>query len=156
MSYISQGNRPSGCVLCDLSHDEVGEGSLVLWRGEKVFVVLNRYPYVSGHLMVVPARHVGDCLAVPLDEWDAAWRMVLASVAALSEVYRPHGFNIGMNLGRAAGAGIEGHIHIHVVPRWDGDNNFVSVVSETRVIPEALEVTWRRLRPCFQRLEGVT
>ncbi|MBM4395145.1 MAG: HIT domain-containing protein [Deltaproteobacteria bacterium] len=154
MTYISQedGARP-GCPFCDLPAQGACEDTLILWKGPAAFVILNRYPYVSGHLLIVPNRHVDDPVALPPDEWAAALAVVPHAVAALREVYRPHGFNIGMNVGRAAGAGIDGHIHVHVVPRWGGDTNFVPVLSDTRVIPEALEVTYRRLLPSFERLD---
>jgi ATP adenylyltransferase len=154
MGYISTCNQPvAGCVLCDLGTHEPGPDSLVLHRGERAFVVMNRYPYVSGHLMVVPYAHCGAPTRLDPADWTAAHDLVRPAVRVLEAEYRPQGFNIGMNVGRAAGAGIDEHLHIHIVPRWSGDTNFVPVLSDTRVIPEALEVTWQRLSRAFAALD---
>jgi ATP adenylyltransferase len=123
---------------------------LIVFRGEHNLVVLNRYPYTSGHLMVVPYRHVSDLSG--LDDAIAAELMALtrASERHLRSVYRPDGLNLGMNIGESAGAGIAGHIHMHVLPRWTGDANFMTTVGQTRVLPEDLNVTWRRLKEAFR------
>ncbi len=138
----------AGCVFCRIGSDPADrdEENLVLFRGEWNFVVLNRFPYTSGHLMVIPYGHSSDLSAIS-DE-AAAEMMSLArrSERALRAVYKPGGINIGMNLGECAGAGIAAHIHLHAVPRWHGDANFMSVIGETRVLPEDLDVSWRRLR----------
>jgi len=150
MEYI-QANKDqsddSGCVLCRLRDGE--ESERVLARTELAYVVLNKYPYNPGHLMVVPSRHVGDLDELSDDELLELQRLLTRSVRALREESAPHGFNIGMNLGRIAGAGIPDHLHWHVVPRWGGDTNFMPVVGETRVLPELVEETARRLAPHF-------
>lgn len=128
---------------------EHDEESLVVFRGKHNFVVLNRFPYTSGHLMVVPYLHVRELAG--LDETAASEMMSLTRAAEshLRKLYRPDGLNLGMNIGDSAGAGIAGHIHMHVLPRWTGDANFMTTVAETRVLPEELDVTWRRLRDAF-------
>jgi len=151
MDYITSCKRP-GCVFCELPQQGVSEESLILCLNEHAYVVLNRYPYVSGHLMVIPYRHVEDPLELTSQEWRALNDLVRPVLLALKDEYRPHGFNVGMNLGVAAGAGIHEHIHIHVIPRWTGDNNLISVLADTRVIPEGLHQTWARLRPRFETL----
>jgi ATP adenylyltransferase len=140
----------TGCFLCghaaDAHHDRE---NLVLGRGEAVFVLLNLYPYNSGHLMVAPYVHSGDL--ANLDQRIAAELMAMTqrSVAALGRAYAPEAFNIGMNLGKAAGAGVPDHLHVHVVPRWIGDTNFMPVAANTKVLPETLEQTYERLQPYF-------
>ncbi|NOZ02319.1 MAG: HIT domain-containing protein [Deltaproteobacteria bacterium] len=150
MEYIVS-KKPEGCVFCDLPRAGVSEETLVLFKGERAFVIMNRYPYVSGHLMVVPYRHLEHVLLLDPEEWAEMNRLVVSCVQALKAVYQPHGFNIGMNVGQAAGAGIHEHIHTHIIPRWTGDNNLVPVMTETRVIPESLEETWRKLIPEFRK-----
>jgi ATP adenylyltransferase len=144
MTYIKKGNPP-GCIFCDLARVGPGEETLILSMGRRAFTILNRYPYITGHLMVVPLRHVPGPEHLEPDEWLEMQRLLNESLASLRKVYGPHGFNVGMNLGRAAGAGIDDHVHLHVVPRWNGDTNFVPVLSDTRVIPESLEETYRKL-----------
>jgi ATP adenylyltransferase len=152
LAYVTTtSDEPSDCVFCDAQARADAE-SLIVHRGERTFVILNKYPYNSGHLMVVPHRHVGRLS--DLDQVELLEFATLAQVAerALGEAYRPHGFNMGVNLGKSAGAGVLDHVHLHVVPRWDGDTNFVSVVGETRVLPEELPATAERLRAVFDRL----
>ena len=141
--YVSAG-EPSegGCVLCRV----LDEGSAVVWRGELAAVVLNAYPYTSGHVMAMPLRHNSELEDLSGDETAELWAAVTASVRAIKEAYRPHGLNVGANLGRSAGAGLPDHLHLHVVPRWDGDTNFMTSVAGTRVLPESLAVTADRLR----------
>jgi ATP adenylyltransferase len=117
-----------------------------------VFLILNLYPYNSGHLMAVPYRHVGSLLELDEAELLELWRAARLAIRALDELMRPHGYNLGMNLGRVAGAGIEDHVHLHIVPRWNGDTNFMPVLGEVKVISEALEETWHRLREILPRL----
>ena len=152
MEYI-QANKDvsddAGCVLCRLRDGEDSER--VLARTELAFVVLNKYPYNPGHLMVIPSRHVGDIEELTDDESLELQRLLQRSMRALREESEPHGFNLGMNLGRIAGAGIPDHLHWHVVPRWSGDTNFMPVVGQTRVLPELVEETARRLAPRFGR-----
>jgi ATP adenylyltransferase len=148
---------PSGCIFCDAAAapgagDADASDSLVLVRGPHAYVILNLYPYNNGHLMVVPNRHIGSLAAATPDELSALMRFTRDAEIVLGEAYQPQGLNVGINLGRAAGAGVLDHVHIHLVPRWTGDTNFMSAVGETRVIPEALAETAARLRPIFERL----
>ncbi len=147
--YITENATESGCVFCRIVESDDDEGNLVVHRGEKNFIVLNRYPYTSGHAMVLPFEHTATLEA--LDEFAAGEMMRLTQrlEAAISRLYRPEGVNIGMNIGKAAGAGIAGHIHMHVLPRWTADSNFATVIGETRVLPEELSETWKRLRAEF-------
>ena len=135
-----------GCIFCDAADD------LILVRGRLCYVILNLYPYNNGHLMVVPCRHVGTLAAATPDELSELMRLTRHAEIALSGAYNPQGLNVGMNLGRSAGAGIVDHIHVHLVPRWAGDTNFMSVVGNVRVLPEELGETAKRLRPIFERL----
>ena len=146
MAWIGAATAPSGCIFCDAFTSDDDRRALVLMRGEHAFLILNAYPYASGHLMVAPKRHVGLVSESRTAELTEAMTLVQRAVTALGAEYRPDGYNIGMNQGRAAGAGIEDHLHIHVVPRWNGDTNFMPVVGDTRVLPETLEHTWERLR----------
>ncbi|MDP9452504.1 MAG: HIT domain-containing protein [Actinomycetota bacterium] len=136
-----------GCVFCRiLASGEPDEQTYVLWRGEATVAMLNAYPYTSGHLMLMPVRHVAELDALEADEGLELWGALRAAVSAVRAAYTPGGMNVGANLGRAGGAGIPGHLHLHCLPRWNGDTNFMTTVAETRVLPEALSVTWRRLR----------
>lgn len=129
--------------------DRRDEESLIVFRGEHNFVVLNRFPYTSGHLMVVPYRHVPDLAGLSEAAANELMGLTRAAERHLRAIYRPDGLNLGMNIGESAGAGIAGHIHMHVLPRWTGDANFMTTVGQTRVLPEELDVTWRRLRSAF-------
>ena len=139
------------CVFC-AAQTRTGSESLIVARGQTCFVILNLYPYNSGHVMVVPNRHVGSLAEASRQELTELMRLTRRAEIALTEAYRPHGMNLGINLGRPAGAGIPGHLHMHLVPRWDGDTNFMTVVGETRVVPEELPKTLKRLTPIFDRL----
>lgn len=139
--------QEEGCVLCRVtapSNDDAVAN--VIWRGRSCTAILNAYPYTSGHLMVMPTRHVGELEDLTAQEADELWAGTRAATAALKAAYQPGGVNIGANLGRAAGAGVPGHLHLHALPRWDGDTNFMTTVAETRVLPEALSDSWARLR----------
>ena len=150
--YVAGTSEPaSGCVFCQAQSDRAAD-PLVVARTSLAFVILNLYPYNSGHLMVVPARHVASLAELDAGELAELMRLTQRAEIALTEVYRPHGINVGLNLGRAAGAGIADHLHIHLVPRWSGDTNFMSVVGETRVLPEEVPASATRLRPVFERL----
>ena len=151
LAYVTGGGDKKGCVFCD-AQEAGDQARLLLWRGEACFVILNLYPYNNGHLMVVPNRQVGTLADVVPAELNELMRLTRLSEMVLTEAYRPQGLNVGMNLGRAAGAGVVDHVHIHVVPRWNGDTNFMSVVGNVRVLPEDLEVTATRLREIFNRL----
>ena len=146
MTYITAAKTSGGCVFCEALSGSDDRKSLLLTRRSRAFLILNRYPYAAGHLMAVVNRHLGALVAAETAELADMMRLVQRAAAALSAEYRAEGFNVGMNQGRAAGAGIEDHLHIHVVPRWNGDSNFVSVIGETRVLPETLETTWERLK----------
>lgn len=133
------------CLFCRLLDADPAE-ALVLARGEHAFAVMNVYPYTSGHLMVALVRHVGALSDLRHDEASALMRMMQDATLALERAYAPDGVNVGMNLGRAAGAGIPGHLHVHAVPRWAGDTNFMTAVAEARVLPEPLRTSWEKLR----------
>ncbi len=148
---MTQTNAEPGCVLCRALEDATGEKSLVVHRGATNFIVMNLYPYNAGHVMVAPRRHVGSLAEATPEELAEMMSLARRLEGVLGEVYRPDGVNIGMNLGRSAGAGVLGHIHLHVVPRWSGDTNFMTVVGDTRVIPEDPAEASRRLRPYFDR-----
>jgi ATP adenylyltransferase len=135
---------PLSCIFCDASTDPHAE--LVLLRGRHAFVILNLYPYNNGHLMVAPNRHLKTLTSLAADEQSEVMTLVRWSEMALTEAYSPQGINVGINLGKAAGAGIEDHLHVHLVPRWAGDTNFMTVTGETRVLPEDLEITWEKLK----------
>ena len=139
-----------GCIFCNTT--EPGRDELVLVRGRVSYVILNLFPYNNGHLMIVPNRHVGSLRAMTREELDELMRLTRHAEIALMEAYAPQGINVGINLGRAAGAGVLDHLHVHLVPRWTGDTNFMSVVGNVRVLPEELGETAKRLRPIFERL----
>lgn len=149
MAYIKGDERFDGCVFCDLPalDAENDESSLILARGDAAFVIMNKYPYNSGHLMVAPYSHTADYGQVSEAEHAQIAALTKRCVAALTELYHPEGFNIGLNLGRAGGAGIVDHLHSHIVPRWSGDTNYMTTVAQTKVLPETLEQTYAKLRP---------
>jgi ATP adenylyltransferase len=144
LEYIQTAAEQEGCVFCR-ARDGKDEDGLVVHRGNRAFVVLNKYPYASGHLMVAPNRHEGEFGDLENDEALEVHQLAAAGLAALAETMRPQGFNVGWNLGRIAGAGVVDHVHLHVVPRWAGDTNFMPVLADVKVLPEALEATRRRL-----------
>ncbi len=144
MAYIG-GDRGDGCVFCDKAASAEDEQNLVLLRGEKTFVLMNLYPYNNGHLLVVPKRHVGEMEDLNEEEMMELFKMTRKMVKVLG-FFKPQGFNIGINIGSAAGAGIPGHFHIHIVPRWIGDTNFMPVFGDVRVISESLEGTYKKLK----------
>ena len=151
MEYIENGPQEDGCVFCKMQSMQDGTENLIAYRGTLAYVILNRYPYTSGHLMVNPFVHKST-----LEELDPPTRAEMMELASrcttvLANIYTPQGFNIGVNIGKAAGAGVLGHVHIHIVPRWNGDTNFMSAVGQTRVLPEALEVTFERIKNEFQK-----
>lgn len=147
--YLAENAAIEGCIFCEMAAANKDEERLIVCRRSHNFVVLNRFPYTTGHMMVVPYRHTAELAA--LDEATASEMMALVQTAEkiLRKVYRPNGLNLGMNIGESAGAGIAGHIHMHVLPRWTGDANFMTTVGETRILPEELAVTWRRLKEAF-------
>ena len=147
MPYITS-CKPDGCVFC---RDSIRTDDFVLHEGKTAFVMMNLYPYISGHLMIIPYRHICDIEDLQVEEKIEIFDLIDLSVRSLKEAMQPHGFNIGMNLGKAAGAGIDDHLHAHVIPRWGGDTNFMSTVGKIRVIPEDLFVTRDHLLPCFRK-----
>ncbi len=142
--------RPEGCLFCGLlAMDDTD--ALILERSEHSFAVMNAYPYTSGHVMVAPVRHVGSITDLGPDEAAALMHGVQRATATVETVYSPEGINVGLNIGRAAGAGIPGHVHVHVLPRWNGDTNFMTAVAEVRVLPESLRESYDKLRAAWRR-----
>jgi ATP adenylyltransferase len=149
MTYIENHDKEEGCVFCKAVMREDNEDNLIIQRGDLAFVILNRYPYTSGHVMVVPFKHKPN-----LEELDPATRAEIMewtsrATTVLRKIYNTTAFNIGVNIGDAAGAGVKDHVHLHIVPRWIGDTNFMSTLADTRVLPEALEDTWRKIKKGF-------
>ncbi len=149
MKYIQEHNDYEGCVFCLASDDEDGLESLIFHRGEQAFMILNRYPYTSGHVMCVPYAHVDRLHLLSREARMEIMDLVTKAVEVIQFVYQPDGFNVGLNLGEMAGAGIADHLHMHIVPRWGGDTNFMSSVSHTRVLPEALPDTYTRIKAAW-------
>jgi len=145
MKYVTDTENSGACVFCTAPRQQDGPGNLVVRREKNVFAILNRYPYTSGHLMVLPYAHVSSIELLTPEIRAELFEMVNKAVLVLRKVYQPEGFNIGINMGSAAGAGIAEHAHIHIIPRWNGDTNFMSTTGETRVIPEDLAVTFKRI-----------
>jgi ATP adenylyltransferase len=143
LEYIEQADELDRCIFCE------PEEELLIHRGKRALVMLNKYPYASGHLLIAPHRHLGDLGLLSDDEALEVHRLAARGVEALRAEYAPHGHNLGWNLGRVAGAGIEDHVHLHVVPRWNGDTSFMPVLADVKVLPEALVRTAERLRPHF-------
>lgn len=154
MEYIESVGRPEGCVFCRAWSGTDDRSSLVVRRGETAFVILNRYPYNNGHCMVVPVRHTADLGGLSQVEKIELFDLLDATRRALDEAMHPHGYNLGMNLGRTAGAGIADHLHFHLVPRWNGDTNFMPVLGHTKVVSEGLEQTREKLARAYERLNG--
>ena len=142
--------KGSGCIFCDFPKMDKDEKNLILHKGKHCFVILNAFPYNPGHLMVVPYRHTADMPSLTGEELAEMMSLCQKAHRVLTLVMNPHGFNLGMNLGKVAGAGIDGHLHMHIVPRWNGDTNFMPVIGEVRVISEALNSTWKRLKAAWQ------
>jgi ATP adenylyltransferase len=151
MDYIGS-EKPEGCIFCLFPAQAADRENLVLGRSRTAFAMLNKFPYNNGHVMVIPRRHVAELTALPEAEFAEVHRLLALSIEAVKAAYRPEGFNIGMNLGRIAGAGIDEHLHYHVVPRWGGDSNFMPVLSETKVMVEHLSASYDRLRPVFDQM----
>jgi ATP adenylyltransferase len=164
LPYILSGGEARGCIFCDALADAespvsasddpsvFNHSSLIVFRGKTCYVILNLYPYNNGHLMVVPNRHIASLAAATSEELCELIDLTRRSEVALVEAYSPHGINMGINLGKPAGAGVLDHVHMHVVPRWNGDTNFMTVVGQTRVLPEELPDSAAKLRPIFEKL----
>src|SRR3954465_9623261 len=153
LAYVTGTSSSTGCIFCDAAAWASPErDTLVLVRGRLAYVILNLYPYNNGHLMVVPNRHIGSLAAAHPEELSELMHRPRAAEVALTEAYTPQGINVGINLGRPAGAGVLDHVHVHLVPRWNGDTSFMSVIGTTRVLPAEIGETKKRLQPIFERL----
>jgi ATP adenylyltransferase len=150
-AYVTRSADHSGCVFCNAQVDPEA-APLVVYQGDSAYVILNLFPYNAGHLLIVPRRHVATTIALTREELVEMAVLTQAAEQVLTEVYQPQGINIGMNLGRPAGAGVADHIHTHMVPRWTGDTNFMTVIGEVRVLPEEVAKTAERIRPVFARV----
>lgn len=148
IEYILQ-DKPEGCILCDLPQEGKDEKNYILYRGKMNFVMLNSYPYNPGHLLIAPYLHIPGLPELSKEERNEHFELVSRGVEVLKEVFGPGGFNIGANIGKLAGAGIDGHFHSHIVPRWQGDSNYVSVLADIRVVPQALADTYKQLKGKF-------
>ncbi len=154
LEYIESADKATGCIFCTKPAENCDEEHLILCRSAHSYILLNKFPYSNGHLMVAPFKHSADMNDLDDAEMLDIQQMVRMSVNVLKGVYNPDGFNLGVNLGRVAGAGVEGHIHWHVVPRWSGDTNFMPVISDIRVIPDSLEATYKRLKEQYEVICG--
>jgi len=152
LAYVEKDERGDGCIFCDkprLEDDGERRESLVLYSDEYASVIMNRYPYANAHLMVAPREHTADFVRLPVDAAASLGAVLQKAVAVLGKAYSPQGFNVGLNLGRSAGAGIDDHMHWHVVPRWEGDTNFMPMLADCRVLPEHIDEAYERLLPLF-------
>jgi len=152
IEYITSTNKSNGCIFCQLPAEEEDDHNLIVHRCDTAYVVMNRYPYNNGHLLIVPYQHTSDMALLSNGERLDLFKLLENAQKVLQSVMQPQGFNIGMNLGRLAGAGITEHLHFHVVPRWGGDTNFMPIVGHTKVISEALEITCQHLRNAFESI----
>ena len=148
-AYISTTEKTAGCVFCEAAAEKDDTKARIVYRGKKCFVILNTFPYTPGHVMIVPYVHLDELQKLSREAANEIMALSQRMETVLRELYHPDGINLGMNIGKAAGAGIAGHIHMHVLPRWVADANFISVVGETRVLPETLDVTWKRMKEVF-------
>jgi ATP adenylyltransferase len=149
-AYITSADRAPGCIFCDKIAENDDRKNYIVYRGEHCFIILNAYPYTSGHVMVVPYAHLDQLVKLPAVAAHEMMELSQKMEGLLREIYNAEGVNLGMNIGKCAGAGVAGHIHMHVLPRWTADANFVSVVGETRVLPEALETTYEKICKGFR------
>ncbi len=154
MKYIQENKDYEGCIFCLAAESEKDFDNLVFHRGERAFMILNRYPYTSGHVMCVPYAHKAHLQDLTPETRAEIMELTTKAVQVLQSVYRPEGFNVGLNLGEMAGAGIEQHLHMHIVPRWGGDTNFMSTIGETRVLPESLDQTYQRVKQTWEEFGG--
>ncbi len=156
MEYIlrAKEGEDEPCIFCSRIKQKFDKKNLILHRSQKAFIMMNRFPYNNGHLMVVPNRHIGDLLVLNSKEKSELFSLLQLSIKALNLVMDPHGFNIGMNLGQVAGAGIENHFHFHIVPRWNGDTNYMPVISNTKVVSEALDKSYEKLAEAIIEIEN--
>lgn len=150
-AYVSSTEKTGGCVFCDAPKEKDDAKVLIVYRGQHCYVILNAFPYTPGHIMIVPYAHLDELQKLPAEAAHEMMALSQRMETVLRELYHPDGINLGMNIGKAAGAGIAGHIHMHALPRWVADANFVSVIGETRVLPETLEVTWKRMKEALAK-----
>ena len=144
-AYVTGAEKIVGCIFCDLPKLGDDAKARIVYRGQNCYIVLNTFPYTPGHVMIVPFAHLDELQKLPVEAAQEMMQLSQRMEGTLRELYRPDGINLGMNIGKAAGAGVAGHIHMHVLPRWVADANFLSVVGETRTLPESLEITWKRI-----------
>jgi ATP adenylyltransferase len=145
-AYVTGADKPTGCIFCNIVNNPGDDQARkIVYRGQHCFIILNTYPYTPGHVMVVPYAHLDELRKLPTEAAQEMMSLTQKMESVLRELYRPDGINLGMNIGKAAGAGVAGHIHMHVLPRWVADANFVSVIGETRMLPETLDVTWDKI-----------
>lgn len=149
LKYVKDANKSEGCVFCEKPNDGDDRQALIVHRGKSCFVILNLFPYTNGHLMVAPYEHLGRLQDIPAEITAEMMDLAQQAMRRLEDVYGPEGFNVGINQGRVAGAGVEGHIHLHVVPRWAGDTNYMPVIADTRVMPQSLEESYDALAGGF-------
>jgi ATP adenylyltransferase len=145
MEYIENCDRSEGCIFCETQRENRDRENLIVFRSTHAFIIMNRYPYNNGHLMAVPFRHTCDLGSLNREEQSDLFNLLILSQKVLDSVMHPHGYNVGMNLGRISGAGIADHLHFHLVPRWDGDTNFMPIIGHTKVVSEGLDSTWEKL-----------
>src|ERR1700722_11227472 len=149
-AYVSGTHKTEGCIFCDAPKEKDDSKTFIVHRGQHCYVILNAFPYTPGHVMIVPYAHLDELQKPPAEAATEMMTLSQRMESVLRELYHPDGINLGMNIGKAAGAGIAGHIHMHILPRWVADANFVSVIGETRILPETLEVTWKRMREAME------
>lgn len=156
MEYIlkAKEGEDEACIFCSRIRQKTDQKNLILTRSNLSFIIMNRFPYNNGHLMVVPYKHSGNILDLTSEEQGDLFQLIQLSVKALTQVMAPHGFNVGMNLGRVAGAGVDDHLHYHIVPRFNGDTNFMPIIGDTKVISEALDKTYHKLLNAIRKMEG--
>jgi ATP adenylyltransferase len=145
-AYISNADKATGCIFCAAPKAQDDQETRIVYRGKRCYVILNTFPYTNGHVMIVPYAHLDELQKLPAESATEMIVLTQRMEGVLRDLYRPDGLNLGMNIGKAAGAGVAGHIHMHILPRWVADANFMSVVGETRVLPETLDVTWEKIR----------
>lgn len=146
MEYISRNDKPAGCIFCSACADQDGDQNLIIRKGKLAFVILNRYPYTSGHVMVVPNAHLPSLVSLDSPTIEEMMQLIQQGLRTIEKTYHPHGFNVGANIGTVAGAGVADHVHFHIVPRWNGDTNFMTTVGGARVLPEELGQTQQKLK----------
>jgi len=154
LQYVRKLVQPQGCVFCHCAKSKNRRDALVLYKGKRWMVVLNKYPYNNGHLLIIPKRHVGDFLKISDSDLQSMNLLLKQCLKILKKAYQPQGFNVGLNLGKVAGAGIPDHVHQHVIPRWGGDTNFFPLIAQTKLVVETVDDSFERLRPEFEKLEA--